>query len=82
MKMYEKMTVENISCSVSTKIVADPVGRASNWTTEAGQIEATGDLDWHSSIHLISTFLFFVCLCWGFTTQSAQWGHLECNQFT
>ena len=21
-------------------------------------------------------------LCWGFTAQSTQWGHLECNQFT
>ena len=24
----------------------------------------------------------FVCLCWGFTAQSTQWGHVECGQFT
>ena len=23
-----------------------------------------------------------VCLCWGFTAQSAQWGHVERGQFT
>ena len=22
------------------------------------------------------------CLCWGFTAQSIQWGHVECGQFT
>ena len=26
--------------------------------------------------------LFFVCLCWGFTAQSTQWGHVERGQFT
>ena len=24
----------------------------------------------------------FVCLCWGFTAQSTQWGHVQCGQFT
>ena len=24
----------------------------------------------------------FVCLCWGFTAQSTQWGHVEHGQFT
>ena len=24
----------------------------------------------------------FVCLCWGFTAQSTQWGHVERGQFT
>ena len=23
-----------------------------------------------------------LCLCWGFTAQSTQWGHVECGQFT
>ena len=23
-----------------------------------------------------------VCLCWSFTAQSTQWGHVECGQFT
>ena len=23
-----------------------------------------------------------VCLCWGFTAQSTQWGHVKCGQFT
>ena len=23
-----------------------------------------------------------VCLCWGFTAQSTQWGHAERGQFT
>ena len=22
------------------------------------------------------------CLCWGFTSQSTQWGHVECGKFT
>ena len=26
--------------------------------------------------------LKFVCLCWGFTAQSTQWGHVERGQFT
>ena len=25
---------------------------------------------------------YFVCLCWGFTAQSTQWGHVERGQFT
>ena len=24
----------------------------------------------------------FVCLCWGFTAQSTQWGHVERGQFS
>ena len=24
----------------------------------------------------------FVCLCWGFTAQSTQWGHVKHGQFT
>ena len=32
-----------------------------------------------SAIH-ISTTCF--CLCWGFTAQSTQWGHVERSQFT
>ena len=27
-------------------------------------------------------FCLFVCLCWGFTAQSTQWGHVKCRQFT
>ena len=23
-----------------------------------------------------------ICLCWGFTAQSTQWGHVERGQFT
>ena len=35
----------------------------------------------------IKIFLFLhethiVCLCWGFTAQSTQWGHVERGQFT
>ena len=26
--------------------------------------------------------LVCLCLCWGFTAQSTQWGHVECGQFT
>ena len=26
--------------------------------------------------------MFIVCLCWGFTAQSTQWGHVERSQFT
>ena len=27
-------------------------------------------------------FWFRICLCWGFTAQSTQWGHVEHGQFT
>ena len=27
-------------------------------------------------------FLQTLCLCWGFTAQSTQWGHVERGQFT
>ena len=27
-------------------------------------------------------FFFFFFLCWGFTAQSTQWGHVERGQFT
>ena len=26
--------------------------------------------------------MYFFCLCWGFTAQSTQWGHVEHDQFT
>ena len=30
-----------------------------------------------------TTYVFmFICLCWGFTAQSTQWGHVEHGQFT
>ena len=28
------------------------------------------------------SMIMFVCLCWGFTAQSTQWGHVERGQFT
>ena len=31
---------------------------------------------WYEDVHV------FVCLCWGFTAQSTQWGHVERSQFT
>ena len=34
---------------------------------------------WHSMDFF---FYLFVCLCWGFTAQSTQWGHIERGQFT
>ena len=40
-----------------------------------------------SNEYLQSMFLSWnkkntVCLCWGFTAQSTQWGHVERGQFT
>ena len=31
---------------------------------------------------VVSRILCAVCLCWGFTAQSTQWGHVERGQFT
>ena len=31
---------------------------------------------------ILDQFNLFVCLCWGFTAQSTQWGHVEHSQFT
>ena len=33
-------------------------------------------------IGIILAFFDLVCLCWGFTAQSTQWGHVERGQFT
>ena len=30
----------------------------------------------------VNQIKLFVCLCWGFTAQSTQWGHVEGGQFT
>ena len=30
----------------------------------------------------LSEILRDICLCWGFTAQSTQWGHVERSQFT
>ena len=35
-----------------------------------------------SKIHVKWTLVIFVCLCWGFTAKSTQWGHVERGQFT
>ena len=32
--------------------------------------------------HTIRSWIPPVCLCWGFTAQSTQWGHVESGQFT
>ena len=26
--------------------------------------------------------ILYICLCWGFTAQSTQWGHVKRGQFT
>ena len=31
---------------------------------------------------IVSLSSSVVCLCWGFTAQSTQWGHVERGQFT
>ena len=35
-----------------------------------------------SSAESAHSMVTFVCLCWGFTAQSTQWGHVERGQFT
>ena len=35
-----------------------------------------------SQVKLFFFLYEFVCLCWGFTAQSTQWGHVERGQFT
>ena len=32
--------------------------------------------------HSGSALFAYVCLCWGFTAQLTQWGHVERGQFT
>ena len=55
---------------------------------------APSEADWSESALfayaiLLETLVFeilghlqYVCLCWGFTAQSTQWGHVERGQFT
>ena len=145
----ERMTVENISWSISTKECCRPrrglnpwppglqSDGASNWATKAHQYFTFRSITWvnvngfspnlmcalilwRSALELLIgkfrqfltelyahdtimagyyrfTFYFdwveilwpsqpimvmFVCLCWGFTAQSTQWGHVERGQFT
>ena len=47
----------------------------------------TGHLSVWTSSGVANTELFvrkssIVCLCWGFTAQATQWGHIERGQFT
>ena len=39
---------------------------------------------WRSSacFHKGDNLWLYICLCWGFTAQSTQWGHVERGQFT
>ena len=37
---------------------------------------------WNNYLLTGRHFYLFVCLCWGFTAQSTQWGHVERGQFT
>ena len=45
-----------------------------------------GSLSQSHNIYIIARALgnagLRVCLCWGFTAQSTQWGHVERSQFT
>ena len=34
------------------------------------------------TLNHISTVGSMFCLCWGFTAQATQWGHVERGQFT
>ena len=36
---------------------------------------------WRAFLYMLC-IKFCVCLCWGFTAQSTQWGHVERGQFT
>ena len=36
--------------------------------------------DWSGST--LFAISLSICLCWGFTAQSTQWGHVERGQFT
>ena len=38
--------------------------------------------DFESYLEVCDAWKSNVCLCWGFTTQSTQWGHVEHSQFT
>ena len=95
----ERMTVENISWSISTKECCRPrrgsnlqppglqSDGASNWATEAGSSTIQYIL-WYfmHALKNVKYVIFrkkniFVCLCWGFTAQSTQWGHVERGQF-
>ena len=37
---------------------------------------------WSKLITWLADQYVYVCLCWGFTAQSTQWGHVERGQFT
>ena len=39
-------------------------------------------LIWVHTVCLYAKISLFVCVCWGFTAQSTQWGHVERGQFT
>ena len=52
-----------------------------------GTFERKGSNIWIYNVKLAdsvlsSQFMYSSCLCWGFTAQSTQWGHVERSQFT
>ena len=54
-------------------------------TIKMDMFGAQGDLYciWHYlKVYHKPEQMIFICLCWGFTAQSTQWGNVERSQFT
>ena len=55
------------------------------WTFKKGSNESLQMLiEWYESVISDIPYLLWIFghLCWGFTAQSTQWGHVEHGQFT
>ena len=60
--------------AVSTETEVDP---------SSSGAKATVKTNIHTGIVKENYLVIIIdCLCWGFTAQSTQWGHVECGQFT
>ena len=81
------------SVGVEPVISWSPIVRASNWATEASmwtmnEADALVDLSlrWvlksEGGFSRCGSYWREHCLCWGFTAQSTQWGHVKHGQFT
>ena len=68
LNLYEQLGSSNtIGCKLE-------VGQAFSWSYK-------NELSEDNAAHQKGV-IRYVCLCWGFTAQSTQWGHVERSQFT
>ena len=73
--MYESCKTAELRMNQSEEYLACSCRSWMHQSFATPALENSGDIDFSLSRAP-------VCLCWGFTAQSTQWGHVKCSQFT